>query len=45
MSSPHSEAQHLGNGDTSNSEMGTTFDGTMPNEAVALLVMTPGRHP
>ena len=35
----------LGGQVTSNSEMGTTFDGTMPNEAVASLVMIPGRHP
>ena len=29
----------LGGRDTSNSEMGTTFDGTMPNETVVSLVM------
>ena len=34
----------LGGGDASNSEMGTTFHGIMPNEAVASLVMIPGRH-
>ena len=44
MSLSHSEAQHLWGGDASNSEMGTTFAGTIPSEAVASLVMIPGRH-
>ena len=45
MSLSHFEAQHLGGGDASNNEMGTTFTGTMASEAVALLVMIPGRNP
>ena len=45
MSSPHSKAQHLAGGDASNSEMDTTFNGTMPSEAIVSLVMIPGRHP
>ena len=45
MSSPHTKAKHLGGGDVSNSEIGTTFEGIMQGEAIALLVMIPGRHP
>ena len=45
MSLPHSKDQHLEGGDTCNSEIGITFAGTMPSEAVASLVMIPGRYP
>ena len=45
MSSSLSEAQNLGGGDASNSEMGTAFAGTMPSDAITLLAMIPGRHP
>ena len=45
MSLSHSKTQHLGGGDTSDSETDTAFAGTIPSDAIALLVMIPGGHP